>query len=143
MIASGLCLGSFVSKDGTSQISGGGMSKVALRTPFVCDVFSCNSSSPMVLGPVSCPAKVHGTTVFALRNVNLSGSCAPLCFVPVHQQYYASNGKKSTLTFAADLFRSCGKLCYGAPQERAEESLNNVSDVKQRVNDPFHHLRMR
>ena len=39
---------------------------------FVCTAFYSNSRSPKVLGPVSCPAEIHCTTFFALRNGKFS-----------------------------------------------------------------------
>ena len=46
-----------------------GVSEVTLQKLLVCDLlFFSTSSSPMVLGPVHCPAEIHCTTVFALRH---------------------------------------------------------------------------
>ena len=51
-----------------------GVSEAALRDLFVFDlVFSGTCSSPMVLCPVKCPAEVHFTTTFALRNSTIFG----------------------------------------------------------------------
>jgi len=53
-----------------------------------CDLFSLATLvDQMVLGPVSCPAKIHCTAVFALRNGKFSrlGATRPtplLSFIP-------------------------------------------------------------
>ena len=55
-----------------------------------CDVlfFSVTVVDQMVLGPVSCPAKIHHAAIFALRNGKLSRmglahpTIPPLTFVP-------------------------------------------------------------
>ena len=60
----------------------GGIRSCLCETFFVCDIFvffSGDSSSPMVLCPVDCPAEVQVTTIFALRNGKIFevGGCSP------------------------------------------------------------------
>ena len=50
-----------------------GVSEVTLRDFLpVTFLFFSNSSSPMVLCPVNCPAEVHITVISVLRNVKIS-----------------------------------------------------------------------
>ena len=49
-----------------------GMSEVALREIFVFDLFLITLDDQWFLGPVSCPAEMHCTIVFGMRNGKFS-----------------------------------------------------------------------
>ena len=78
-----------------------------------CHFLFSNSSSPMVLGPVSCPADVHCTTIFPLRNGKFSrfGMSHPytlLSFVPACNCIFDSGVSKGDLLLVLETLHVCG-----------------------------------